>query len=277
MEDIRAYIESGILELYVLGDVSPAEKQQVDDAASKYPEVKAELDAIETAMESYALVQAIEPSEQQRDRVLNSLLVNLGDDRTFTKGRAHSDIDDKIIPMQPRTGINFYKYAFAACLFLLLVSIAALVSIYNRLQQSNELISSLQDQNQRFSSQVNLMDEQISVFRDPSFRFIKLKGTPKTPASAITVAWSPSKKKVMIDMADLKLPENDQQHQYQLWAIVAGKPVDLGLFDAKTKSDTSGMKEMKSVEAPQAFAVTLEPRGGSVNPTMEAMIVMSAI
>ena len=30
MEDIKAYIESGILELYVLGDVTPEEKLQVE-------------------------------------------------------------------------------------------------------------------------------------------------------------------------------------------------------------------------------------------------------
>ncbi|MBE9586041.1 anti-sigma factor [Mucilaginibacter sp. JRF] len=277
MEDIRAYIESGILELYVLGDVSPTEKQQVEEAALKHPEVKAELDAIEVAMESYALAQAIEPSEKEYDRVLNSLLVNLGDDRTFSKARTHTDDDHKVVPINTQRTVNFYKYGFAASVFLLLVSGVALVGLYSRLQQSNEIISSLRNQNQHFANQVNLMDEQISIFRDPSFRFVKLKGTPKSPASGLTVAWSQTKGKVMIDMADMKLPANDQQHQYQLWAIVAGKPVDLGVFDAESKSDTSGMKEMKTVEQPQAFAVTLEPRGGSVNPTMDAMMVMSAI
>ncbi|GAA4930896.1 anti-sigma factor [Mucilaginibacter defluvii] len=275
MEDISAYIESGILELYVLGDITPDERQQVEAAAIKYPEIKAELDAIEKAMEDYAQEQAIEPSEQQRNRVLNSLLTNLADDKIFTKARVHTDYDDvKVVPLPPRN-VNFYKYAFAACLFLLIVSIAAIIGLYGRLRQSTELITSLQGQNQRFSRQVNLMDEQINVFRDPSFRFIKLKGTPKAPASAITVAWSPKKKKVMIDMEGIKMPANDKEHQYQLWAIVAGKPVDLGLFDVK--ADTSGMKEMKAVEQPQAFAVTLEPRGGSVNPTMDAMMVISNI
>lgn len=275
MEDISAYIESGILELYVLGDVTPDERQEVKAAAIKYPEIKAELDAIEKAMEDYALEQAIEPSEQQRNRVLNSLLTNLADDKTFTKARVYTDNDDaKVVPL-PQRNVNFYKYAFAACLFLLIVSIAAIIGLYGRLKQSTELITSLQSQNQRFSRQVNMMDGQISVFRDPSFRFIKLKGTPKAPASAITVAWSPKKKKVMIDMEGMKMPANDKKHQYQLWAIVAGKPVDLGLFDVK--ADTSGMKEMKAVEQPQAFAVTLEPRGGSVNPTMDAMMVISNI
>ena len=69
------------------------------------------------------------------------------------------------------------------------------------------------------------------------------------------------------------MPKNDKGHQYQLWAIVDKKPVSLGVFD-KTDADSVEMKEMGSVVAPQAFAVTLEPRGGSVNPTMDEMMVI---
>jgi len=87
------------------------------------------------------------------------------------------------------------------------------------------------------------------------------------------VAFSPAKKKVIIDLADLDMPKNDKDHQYQLWALVGGKPVDLGVFD-KTSSDSVEMKEMKSLALAQAFAVTLEPRGGSVNPTMDQMMVI---
>ena len=170
----------------------------------------------------------------------------------------------------PRHRNNFYKYAFAACLVLLLVSLAALFSVYNKWQQSDKLISALQQQNQRYSNQVNVMDAQLDIFRDSTFRFIKLKGTPKTPASAITVAWSPVKKKVMIDMAGMKLPATDEEHQYQLWAIVDGKPVDAGMLkDAKNR-----VQQMKTFERADAFAITLERQGGSPVPTVEAMYVM---
>ncbi|RVT98511.1 anti-sigma factor [Mucilaginibacter limnophilus] len=269
MEDIKAYIESGILELYVLGDLSPEERLQVEGMALKHLEVKAELGAIEASLEVYARAHAVDPSEKMQDRVLNSLLINFGNDESFP-GRTVN----RVIEMPARTPSNFYKYAFAACLVLLLVSIAALINVYNKWKQSDSQVVALQLEKQQFSKRVNLMDEQLDVFRDSTFRFVKLKGTPKTPASAMTVAWSPVKKKVMIDMAGMKLPANDESHQYQLWAIVKGKPVDLGVFDAK--ADTA-MKEMKPVEQPQAFAVTLEPRGGSANPTMDEMVVISNI
>ena len=273
MEEIETYIESGILELYVLGDVTPDERAHVEVMASKHPVVKAELGEIEKSLEAYAEVYAVDPAEKQRDRILNSLLINLGDDRIFESRQAR--VKDNIIPFERAGSTNFYKYAFAACLALLMVSIAALFSVYNRLQQSNTLLASLQSDNQRFSNRVNLMDHELNVFRDPSFKMMKLQGSSKSPASTLTVAWSPAKKKVMIDMANAKMPANDQDHQYQLWALVAGKPVDLGVFDANTTS--KDMKEMKSIALADNFAVTLEPRGGSPSPHLENLVVIGKL
>jgi len=273
LEDIKAYIESGILELYVLGDVTPEERAQVEAMAQKHPAIKAELIEIERSLELYAEENAVDPSENLRNRVLNSLVVNLGDDRTFGSARtAAEEEDDVIIPISRARSNTFFKYAFAACLALLIVSIVALISVYNKLQESNSLVASLQSQNQRFASQTSLMDKELGVFHDSSFKMLKLQGTDKSPSSKLMIAWSPVKKKVMIDMTDANMPANDKDHQYQLWALVGGKPVDLGVFDADTTS--TGMKEMKSVASAEAFAVTLERRGGSPTPTMDQMMVI---
>jgi anti-sigma-K factor RskA len=270
VEEVKAYIESGILELYVLGDVTPKERAEVEAMASKHPAIKAELDEIERSLELYAEHNAVEPPENLRERTLNSLVTNLSDDRIFTKHKDH--VPDNVIPFETPKASNFYKYAFAASVALLIVSIGALISVYRDLQQSTNLVAALQSQNQHFASATKLMDKELSVLRDPSFKMLKLQGTAKSPSSALMVAWSPAKKAVMIDMANARMPANDKDHQYQLWALVGGKPVDLGVFDADTTS--TGMKEMKSTALADAFAVTLEPRGGSASPTMSEMMVL---
>nr|WP_255486964.1 anti-sigma factor [Mucilaginibacter sp. SP1R1] len=221
-------------------------------------------------MELYAKENAVEPSEHLRGRILGSILTNFGDDNNFPE-KPHPAQNNIIALPAPKQN-NFYKYAFAASLALLVSSSVALVSVYSRLQQSNGQLVALQLQNQHFTNRVNLMDRELSIFRDPSFKLLKLQGTAKTPASVVTLAFSPTKKKVMIDMSNVKLPQNDSNHQYQLWALVGGKPVDLGVFDAK--ADSTDMKEMKSIALADAFAVTLEPKGGSVNPTMDQMVVL---
>jgi hypothetical protein len=272
VEDIKAYIESGILELYVLGDISPAEKLQVEEMASKHPAIKAELEEIEQSMQLYAEDNAVEPAEHLRDRILNSLVVNLADDNNFpTKKPAHKD---NIIEFKPAKTNNFYKYAFAACLALLIASVAALISLSGQLRDANSQLLAMNSQSQHYANTVKYMDHELGVYRDTSFKFVKLNPTVHAPKEAsIMVAFNAEKRKVMLDMAKVNMPKNDKDHQYQLWAIVDKKPVSLGVFD-KTDADTSLMKEMASVGSPQAFAVTLEPRGGSVNPTMDELMVI---
>ncbi|EHQ28503.1 anti-sigma factor [Mucilaginibacter paludis] len=280
MEEIKAYIESGILELYVLGDISAEEKIQVEEMASKYPEIKTEIAEIERSLEAYALQNAVEPSENLRDRVMNSLLTNFADDtkfptKPFTEPEETYIARDNIRAL-PTPKVNaFYKYAFAASLAALILSLFALYNTNARLKESEGQIASLQSANQRFANQVNLMDKEISVLHDPAVKLIKLQGTAKTPASKMMVAWNPVQKKVMIDLQSMKLAENDKDHQYQLWAIVDGKPVDLGVFDAK--ADTTGMMEMKPIANAVMFAVTLEKRGGVINPTMDQMVLAAKI
>ena len=275
MEDIKAYIESGILELYVLGDVTSSEKLHVEEMASQHPAIKAELDEIERSMELFAAANAVEPPAQLRDRVLNSLLTNFGDDNNFPT-KHPQPVKENVIAMPAPKANGFYKYAFAACFALLIASVVALFSVYNKLENANTQLIALNSTNQKFSSTVNFMDRQLSVYRDTSFKVIKLKGTAHLPNGLMLVAFSPAKKKVIIDMADLKMPANDKEHQYQLWAIVGKTPVSLGVFD-KDAADSSLMKEMKSVPVAQAFAVTLEPRGGSINPTMDQMMVIGTL
>jgi hypothetical protein len=277
VEDIKAYMETGILELYVLGDITPQEKLQVEEMAAKHPLIKAELEEIELSMELYAQENAIEPTEALRNRVLGSILTNFGDDNTFKTTASSTTAalikeEDNIVALSAAKPNGFYKYAFAACVALLIASGIAIMGLYNKLQDSYSQIATLQSNNQHFANQVNFKDGELQVLRDSSFKFFKLQGTQHSPTSGLTVAWSPAKKKVWIDLRSLKMPLNDKDHQYQLWALVGGKPVDLGVFDKE--SDSSDMKEMKSIASADNFAVTLEPRGGSASPTMDQMVVI---
>jgi anti-sigma-K factor RskA len=271
LEDIQSYIESGILELYVLGDITPQERLQVEEMAAKHPAIRTELNEIEQSMELYAVENAIEPAGHLREKIMNSLVTNLGDDQTFS---APIEVPTaKVVDLPARNTVNFYKYAFAACLALLLASVVALVSLYNKLQESGNVIAALQSNNRQFANTVSLKEGELQVLEDKSFKFVTLSATPHAPAQTqVTVAWSPANKKVWIDLRSLKMPVNDSTHQYQLWALVGGKPVDLGVFDKTT--DSTDMKEMKSIASAQAFAVTLEPRGGSPAPTMNEMMVL---
>ena len=52
--DIQSFIQSGLLEAYVLGQCSAEERTQVERMAAEHAEVRAELSSIEASLESFA-------------------------------------------------------------------------------------------------------------------------------------------------------------------------------------------------------------------------------
>lgn len=345
MEEAKQYIESGILELYVLGDLSPEERLEVERMAEKNPAVRKELLEISAAMELFAEENAVEPTTSLRNSILNSLDYTV-EAKEFEKQPDISK-DHQVIPLRPKRQTAFYKYAFAASVALLLVSLAALFNIYNSLQQSRQKLVALQLQNVSFANRVNFQENQLNNYKqrlgepqttnpatadtsglnengtnsgqlmalqqqnqqysdklttqskeltdirdrlvalksenskhqkelnilsDPKSRFIKMKGMPFAPSASMLVVWNPDKKQLWISKQNADLPVNDKDHQYQLWAISKLKAINLGVFDIRNKD--SIMKKMTSIDRATAFAVTLEPRGGSKKPTLTQMVVM---
>ena len=59
--DSTTFIESGILESYVLGAANKAEISEVEEMAATYEDVRRELDEISIAFQKYAEANAIEP------------------------------------------------------------------------------------------------------------------------------------------------------------------------------------------------------------------------
>lgn len=58
----RELIDSGILELYMLGIASRNEQEEVEMMAAIHPEVRREIESVCHALESYALANATEPN-----------------------------------------------------------------------------------------------------------------------------------------------------------------------------------------------------------------------
>lgn len=269
MKNLKSYLESGILEQYVLGDLSREEQFQLEKYAVLYPEIKKELLQIELALIDYAKTNAIRPPEKLRNKIISELEFK----------------DKKVQKLHDRSSkwLQFYKYSFAASLVLLFLSIITVINLNNKLNDSYEQIAVLETGIRRFSNQVNSFDEELTDTRNAlyfyqnqaDFKLVTLKGSEKAPEASLLVAFNPKEEEVMIDLSSLNMPSNDKEHQYQLWAMVDGKPVDLGVFDAEV--DSMGMKKMKSVKNVQAFAVTLELRGGSANPNMDQMMAIGSI
>jgi anti-sigma-K factor RskA len=100
-----------------------------------------------------------------------------------------------------------------------------------------------------------------------------MKGMEVSPASFATVYWDTTSKDVYLVVNNLPKPASDKQ--YQLWALLNGQPIDIGMVDNDVFiGQKKLLLRMKNVRGAQAFAITLEKKGGSEKPTMESMYVM---
>ena len=73
MNTVAKFIESGILELYVLGAASEEDVLAVEKMAAAHPEVKQEIDQISQAMEHYAQTRAVKPRATVKTLVMATI------------------------------------------------------------------------------------------------------------------------------------------------------------------------------------------------------------
>lgn len=71
--DIKSYIDSGILELYVLGQISDEEIKEVELLAEKHLEIKQEIQKIEETLEHLAFDNKIEPHPSLKPLIIATI------------------------------------------------------------------------------------------------------------------------------------------------------------------------------------------------------------
>lgn len=269
--DVKEYIASGTLELYVAGVLPPEEREEVAKLASLHPEIKAEIRKIEEVMEGYSQLHSRKPGSELGNKVLEAI----------EKAGEPADTYPQDTPVIIRTihtsTSAAFKYLAAASIVLLLAGNILFVSKW---RSAEEQLESLIAQNYQLAENYRQVredytraDNDLKIAVNPGFRQIALKGLPIAPDASALVYWNDQTRETYINAQALPFPPPDKQ--YQLWALVDGKPVDAGVFEVS--SGLSGMQKVKRVEKAQAFAVTLEARGGSPSPTMDQMYAMAKI
>jgi len=257
---MKKYMSSGVLAHYVLGLLSEKERQEVERMASEHSEIRAELKAIEEALAGYAQANARPMPEGLSAKILN-------------------EIDDLSKKASPPSKGGFGKFLPSLLGILLVGAIAVLAMIYNRnnalhqeLSQSQIAIDSLQQDSINCQSRINKLEQQLSILRSESNQTIFMKD-PKGTRAIASVYYDDKKQTSFLDVINLPTPPPDKQ--YQLWAIVDGTPVDMGVFDVAI--EPGAFQNVPFIENAQAFAVTLEPRGGSPVPTLEQMVAIGNV
>lgn len=249
--NIQEYISSGIAESYVLGLASDEERKEFEKLCDQYPELLAARTAFEVALEKQAMENAIAPPADLKNKIIDTI-----------------ESAGKVVPMQSQQvrKISWLKYVAAASVILLAGSLYYNVTLYNK----NKNLRGSYDNT---VAKLNDLEKDIQILQqNPNIKMASMKGMDASPRSYATVYWDTTSHDVYLLANNLPVQASDKQ--YQLWAIFNGKPVDLGVFDIKKERL---LIQAKNAQGAEAFAITLENKGGSPTPTMENLYVMGKL
>lgn len=265
--NIQEYIESGIIETYVLGLASPSESAEFERLCAQYPELVAARRKFEEGLEKHASTYAVQPPVGVKVKVLEAI----GD---TVDGDSHENVSlnpPKIITMQneSKKGSSGLLRFIAAASVILLIGLAwfsyQFYSENTELQRSN---TALREKLNTTDSTLHKILLETDVVKNPNTTVINMVGTKVAPKSSANIYWDSTNSNVYLVVKNMPKLSNDKQ--YQLWAIIDGKssPKDLGVFDA---TDDKVILKMNNTQKAQAFAITIEKKGGNPTPTLDSM------
>lgn len=278
--DIKQYIGTGILEDYVLGMVSEQEMREVQCLSKIYPEISSYLSQIEDELAEAVLVDAVAPPKDLKSKILENLPERSEEDEVREMPQPVLSIvkDEEEVEAEQAPN-NESKRSFPWAIAASFVIIVGLGGMYF---QSNSKIGNMNDEIQSLVVEAGLQQESIEQLRrenrviasDLAFvtsldtKTIGLASAKEGFEATAQVYWNPETSEVLFETSHM--PQVASGKQYQLWTIVEGAPVSQGVIPLK---DELGLSKMQATTGePVAFAISLEPEGGSETPTEVLMV-----
>lgn len=274
--NIQDYISSGIIEAYAAGCTTEAEARELEQLAAQHPEIRAALDDASRVLEQYATAHAAPPPAGIRQKIRQSLdPLATGSGAQQLLSTQETDREASRPVQVPVSTISFWKYATAATVVLLVVSAAANMYLMKTKKEADTRIVSLEKEHSKMAFQRDMSKDLEQKFRDrlralvsADIKSFPLKGLGSHLERKAILYWNSRTGQVYLSINNLPAPPEGKQ--YQLWAIVDGKPVDAGMYDYDSNVDFWTMKVIAKAEM---FAITVEDLGGSPTPTLDQMVV----
>lgn len=143
----------------------------------------------------------------------------------------------------------------------------------------NSLLQTIEEQNVQITELKNEVERQqeiLALLESPQVNIVIMNGLDPSPQGHGKIMWDPVLKRAVLYITNL--PATPRDKDYQLWQIVDSKPVSAGVFSVSAEGE--GFFKVEPIEVPElkrvnAFAVTLEPKGGVPQPTGEMYLLGS--
>jgi hypothetical protein len=256
--DIKNYIASGIVEMYVMGLCSTEEKDEIELLRIQYPELNIAILQFEKDLEHNLLLTGTEePGNVTDEKILGTL-------QSLQSPAA-------VIALRPAPGkLGWLKLVAASAILLLGISGVYNYSLYKK-SQAQEL--ALSKKEKPLLQSKTLPDSDYTVLTNPAITPVAMYGVAPYTLCRCTMYWDKNTGKAYIMIHHL-LP-SPQDKKYQLWAMVNNKPVNVGMVNDKIRGRFIELENVP--DGATAFTVTLENIGNNSNPSVDQTFLYGKI
>lgn len=245
-EKIREFLETDLLEQYLLGTTSDLESARVERYIAMYPEVRETYNELQDNLEAYARLHAVKAPEGLRERILMNV-------RRERAGRS-----------------RFMQYAVAATIAALFFAGASFF-FWNQnqnLQHENAMVNNkIRVLEADMKEQLEDVRNQFIVLNNPQTRKFMVNGNGKARELKAIAYVNPVKKLSFINVRSL--PNLPEDKDYQMWAEVNGEMVNLGVL--RDFGDKDKLLALPYGEKSVSY-ITIEPKGGNTTPTVQNIV-----
>ncbi len=258
--DLQTFIQSGLLESYVLGQATAEERTLVERMLLQHAEARTELSSIEQAIEQYAQVQAVTPPIWMKGRILDQL--------------------EQIAPQTPvGTSVVTPVAGTGALRIFQMLAAGLLVGVAFLWYQNGQFQQQQAQQQQQLADAVTKLNEcsqhsettraMANLIRDADTKVIKLTNGENGKATALLYD-NDVRNETGLDLSGLMAPSAPDKY-LQFWAVIDGKPVSLGMVQMQAPNGWQNLDHHAGV---QFYAIS-EENNPSGNPTPTVIVLKS--
>ncbi len=240
---------------YVLGTLGEPQSREFEDHLVECSECREKLVELEEVLHSlpHALPQST-PAPSVKEALLEEI------------SKTHGSVEHKG---------SWWRAAAIAASILLILGAAVLLRFYQVSYQKDLTISSLQAEVERLRIANQDLNIKVNELARPDLKFINLVGLTNYESVAGSVFVQTEEERATVFLHNLPALSEDQD--FQLWVIEKDKaPHPSTVFQSLGQVTELQLNLPAGVVALQAFALTIEPKGGSPQPT-GSMVVLGRL
>ncbi len=251
--------------LYFLGALEENELNEFREALKSGNEELRKIysDFQQTAFHLPLAAEQVEPPTRVKRKILNEIRIGQQKEKYSTS--------DRLISLP---GLRNPKFAFALST-IMLVGLAALAFF---VYQKDKTINAQQNIIVQLKDKIQRDDELLKILSARKIDVVIMNGQEVNPAGYGKMVIDPEKKQAILQVSNL--PETTSDKDYQLWVIKDNKPISSGVFGIRENKTNNyfmitniAVQDLNNINA---FAITLEPKGGVPQPTGKMYLVGNA-